>query len=55
MTKKDYVLIAKCIQSGTIQDEPEVMSKHNLLNALCVALKNDNPLFDEVRFREACK
>lgn len=45
-TKKDYVAIAKAIKVSA--DIPE------LVVALCVYFRDDNPNFDAVKFIDAC-
>lgn len=60
MTKKDYVLIADQIRYAI-----ELSRKSNSYNAafpiiramavdMCEALRQDNPRFDDDKFREAC-
>ena len=56
MTKKDYAMVAK-----VIRDRPTIpivggvcIGKGSLVDALCLALKKDNPKFDEERFKETC-
>lgn len=47
MTKKDYIKIANVIKnSETVED---------VVKGLCWILLQDNPHFDEIKFREACK
>lgn len=50
MTKKDYELIARLISENS---DYMFIDKHDFLNALVIAFKNDNPLFNEVKFRKA--
>jgi hypothetical protein len=46
MTRKDYKLIAECIsKADTIQQ---------VIDNLCLELKQDNIRFNSEKFREAC-
>jgi hypothetical protein len=59
MTKKDYELIAKAIEtSGSMyfnQNEAEKVSAMiEFAYSIATSLKEDNPRFDRVRFLEAC-
>lgn len=56
MTRKDYVLIAAAIAaehagSVTFAEQNRVVC---VAQRLCIALKQDNPRFDEDRFMKAC-
>jgi len=51
MTKKDYVLLAKCIKSSMVDDFR--IDYIRFIQLLCAMLKADNPHFDEVKFRKA--
>jgi hypothetical protein len=58
MTKKDYIALAKIIKTNAkIADLrtgfTHVLVTGSFMNELCQYLKNDNPNFDEVKFREA--
>jgi hypothetical protein len=58
MTKKDYIALAKIIKTnGKIADLStgftHILITGSFMNELCQYLKNDNPNFDEVKFREA--
>jgi len=58
MTKKDYIALAKIIKKSKIlvslQSNICQNYTHNtLMNNLCEYLKNDNPSFNEIKFREA--
>jgi len=58
MTKKDYIALAKIIKTNAkIADLStgftHVLITGSFMNELCQYLKNDNPNFDEVKFREA--
>ena len=60
MTKKDYIKIARIIKDNTIPRKLhtlnyDVLDKDNLIYDLCIALEQDNSLFDRVRFIEACE
>lgn len=50
MTRKDYKLIAQAIQKATSPDEPEIMSKSNLLDCLNREFILDNPRFNPSKF-----
>ena len=66
MTKKDYVLIADTIQRFLRADLSNEfgfsandrasynMLSNNLVNRFANSLKETNPLFDLIKFREAC-
>jgi hypothetical protein len=55
MTKKDYIIAAKMIRSqmswGATKDEANPF----VIQAFTEFFRDDNPLFDEKRFREACR
>ena len=51
MTRKHYEDIANCF--ATMSGEM-LVSKKILLQKLCRVFENDNPRFDEDRFRDAC-
>ena len=61
MTKQDYIALAAIIKSNTMladfkyMDNVEVLDKGQFVNQLCGILGNDNPRFDEVTFRSACR
>jgi hypothetical protein len=59
MTKKDYELIAEMIREARRETETTPMAAmeaiDNLTLGLSVALRQDNPRFDHVRFVAACK
>ena len=57
MTRKDYVKIARIIKDNTIPQvqRKDTLDKDNLIDDLCVVLKQDNNNFDSVRFIEACE
>lgn len=56
MTKKDYELIAEAINSTVSHYHPWAISNvmNEALEALCEALKLDNPNFDRDKFMTAC-
>ena len=51
MSKKHYEDIANCFASMSGEF---LVSKKILLQKLCRVFGNDNPRFDEERFRDAC-
>jgi len=58
MTKKDYVLLANIIKSNSslaiVKGDPKHIIKYGeFIFDLCKILKNDNPNFNEIKFREA--
>ena len=58
MTRKDYnklaELIKKNVTAATLrQDVIRVIAKGTFMNDLCNYLQEDNPKFNEVKFREA--
>ena len=59
MTKKHFKEIAKLIKSnGKLTGDVSGRVMHTIptgrfTNQLCLFFKNDNPNFDEIRFREA--
>ena len=57
MTRKDYIKIARIIKVNTIPQvqRKDTLDKDNLIDDLCVVLKQDNNNFDSVRFIEACE
>lgn len=65
MTKKDYELIAQIIKSetklGEIADEfghityEKRICPHDFMVILGIALKKENPKFDEFKFYKACR
>jgi len=65
MTRKDYKVIAESIRKSgdyfaTVYSNDELRETvtataiGNVVTGLCVVLKQDNPLFNSDRFREAC-
>ena len=58
MTKKDYILLANIIKSNSglaiVKGDPKHIIKYGeFMFDLCKILKNDNPNFNEIKFREA--
>tara|TARA_Y100001938_G_scaffold20328_1_gene25626 strand:- start:15 stop:242 length:228 start_codon:yes stop_codon:yes gene_type:complete len=51
MSRKHYEDIANCFASMSGEF---LVSKKILLQKLCRVFENDNPRFDEERFRDAC-
>ena len=56
MTRKDYIKIARVIKDNTLVESMSVKKYRKLLiEDLCIALKQDNSLFDKYRFIDACE
>jgi len=59
MTRKDYIKLAEIIKdNGRLAELYDGRIRHYLdygefMNGLCGMLENDNPNFDERKFREA--
>jgi hypothetical protein len=53
MTRKDYVETAKILNYASDKTHPSLFSK--MTNDFVAMFKNDNPRFDEIRFRNAVK
>ena len=58
MTKKDYILLANIIKSNSglaiVRGDPKhIIEYGEFMFDLCKILKNDNPNFNEIKFREA--
>lgn len=53
MTTKDYKRIASILRS--YQDEMNPLLHSALVNSFATGLLWDNPRFDAVKFREACR
>lgn len=58
MTKKDYILLANIIKSNSglasVKGNPKhIINYGEFMFDLCKILKNDNPNFNEIKFREA--
>ena len=58
MTKKDYIVIARIIKNNhglanMRTGLTHIIKSGTFVNELCEYLQNDNPNFNEVRFREA--
>jgi hypothetical protein len=56
MTRKDYVKIARVIKDNTNKklEMCNTLNKRNVINDLCIVLKQDNNNFDKARFVDAC-
>ena len=54
MTRKDYVAIAKAINSALWHHECDPATVVMVAGELSTVLHKDNPLFDDKRFMEAC-
>ena len=54
MTKKDYIKLAKLISEAEDGINPHILSKRRIVAGLCDILQDDNPRFDEQRFKTAC-
>ena len=52
MTRRDYELLAKAVRE--VQTEPPMLQIPELVNILCRDLEDDNPRFDQAKFRKAC-
>jgi len=58
MTKKHFIKLAELIKDNgrmaSVRNNPMfVIDKREFMNDLCDFLKQENPNFDEVKFREA--
>ena len=58
MTRKDYIKLAEIIKGNTkftgVRGRPRhVLHRGDFMQGLCQMLENDNPNFDERKFREA--
>ena len=58
MTRKDYIELARIIKRNTkftgVRGRPRhVLVRGDFMHGLCQMLENDNPNFDERKFREA--
>jgi len=52
MTKKDYIMLAKLVNSHLLY--VSVKNVPEFIQNLVKELKKDNPRFDEVKFKKAC-
>lgn len=50
MTRKEYKLIASVIYSLRYV----TINQETVIRQYCIVLKNDNPNFDETKFRKIC-
>tara|TARA_B100000519_G_C14140354_1_gene389536 strand:+ start:40 stop:222 length:183 start_codon:yes stop_codon:yes gene_type:complete len=60
MHRKHYRKIARIIKDNTISKKLnklnyDVLDKDNLIYDLCIVLKQDNNLFEKLRFMDACE
>jgi len=55
MTRKHYKALAQEIAGATEVGNGYAMNKEHFITGLCRVLQADNELFDEKKFREACK
>ena len=58
MTRKDYIKLAEIIKDNgrmaSVRNQPRhVLVRGDFMNGLCQMLEDDNPNFDERKFREA--
>ena len=54
MTRKDYIKIARVINDNTEEMLVERIIRWAFIRELCDVLKEDNPNFNSIRFKEAC-
>jgi len=54
MTRKDYIKIARVINDNTEEMLGERIIRWAFIRELCDVLKEDNPNFNSIRFKEAC-
>lgn len=57
MTKKDYVMLARVINSelvNGVRNDDEMLLVLNFIMTLSHKLEQDNPAFNYVRFHHAC-
>jgi len=58
MTRKDYIAIARMIKDNgrvaMVRNNPLfVIDRAKFIDELCLSFKQDNPNFNEIKFREA--
>mgnify|MGYP003661635394 FL=1 len=57
MTRKDYIKLAEIIKNTTYKNrsysDGQVLDYGEFMQGLCQMLEDDNPNFDERKFREA--
>ena len=57
MTRKDYIKLAEIIKDSSyllkVDSRHVVLDRGDFMQGLCQMLENDNPNFDERKFREA--
>lgn len=55
LTRKSYEIIAESIKESTDdQDVTMPMSARLFVSRMCVHLREDNPRFDSIKFKQAC-
>ncbi len=54
MTDKDYKLIANALQEAVLHPNLNTDTLNVAIAWLAIALKKDNPKFEEKKFRKAC-
>jgi hypothetical protein len=54
MTKKDYALIAEAIAQVKVTSMEEQGTKDDIILSLSIALENQNPRFESVKFERVC-
>jgi len=55
MTKKDYIKAAKMIRTQMSWGATKKGANDTVVQAFTEFFRDDNPRFDEKRFRQACK
>lgn len=57
MTRRDYVILAGFLRDMKPINRGEYLERQwsEFVGWLCARLKQDNPRFDEAKFREACE
>jgi tetraacyldisaccharide-1-P 4'-kinase len=59
MTRKDYIKLAQIIKDSSyhlkVRSRHVVLDRGEFMQGLCGMLKDDNPNFDERKFREAIR
>jgi tetraacyldisaccharide-1-P 4'-kinase len=57
MTRKDYIKLAEIIKDSSyllkVDSRHVVLDRGDFMQGLCQMLEDDNPNFDEQKFREA--
>lgn len=52
MTRRDYFAVAKAVKE--VFETRDVVKRSTLVDALCVTLRENNPNFQEFRFKLSC-